>query len=88
MVLVKGKFRGNAKSLVHLIAECEVDTGNSDLAAQHDHYLYTNKNKKYLTEDEVDNSVIGQADNNDAWENLFTLIRKAVKSDSFSYFNL
>ena len=79
MVLVKGKFRGNAKSLVDLIAECEVDTGNSDLAAQHDHYLYTNKNKKYLTEDEVDNSVIGQADNNDAWEKPIYVNKKSRK---------
>jgi hypothetical protein len=29
-----------AKSLEELIAECEVDTGIEDLAAQHDHYLY------------------------------------------------
>lgn len=34
-----------AKSLEDLIAECEVDTGISDLAAQHDHYLY-GKSKK------------------------------------------
>ncbi len=32
--------RNGAKSLEDLIAECEVDTGISDLAEQHDHYLY------------------------------------------------
>ncbi len=32
--------RNGAKSLADLIAECEVDTGIEDLAAQHDHYLY------------------------------------------------
>ena len=31
---------GGAPSLETLIAECEVDTGISDLASQHDHYLY------------------------------------------------
>lgn len=33
------------KSLEDLIAECEMDTGISDLASQHDHYLY-GKSKK------------------------------------------
>jgi hypothetical protein len=29
-----------AKSLEELVAECTIDTGISDLASQHDHYLY------------------------------------------------
>lgn len=33
------------KSLEDLISECAVDTGISDLAGQHDHYLY-GKTKK------------------------------------------
>lgn len=32
--------KNGAKSLEDLIAECEVDTGISDLAEQHDYYLY------------------------------------------------
>lgn len=35
----------SSKTLEDLIAECEVDTGISDLAEQHDHYLY-GKSKK------------------------------------------
>ena len=27
-------------TLTQLLAECEIDTGVSDLASQHDHYLY------------------------------------------------
>ena len=37
--IFSGKTNG-AKSLEELIAECAVDTGISDLAEQHDHYLY------------------------------------------------
>ena len=36
---VSRKTNGS-KTLEALIAECEVDTGISDLASQHDHYLY------------------------------------------------
>jgi len=39
------KKQNGAKTLEDLIAECEVDTGIEDLAAQHDHYLY-GKSKK------------------------------------------
>ena len=31
---------GHTRPLEDLIAECEVDTGITDLASQHDHYLY------------------------------------------------
>lgn len=34
------KKKNGTKSLEDLIAKCEMDTGISDLAAQHDHYLY------------------------------------------------
>lgn len=34
------KTSGNSKTLEELIKECEVDTGITDLASQHDHYLY------------------------------------------------
>jgi hypothetical protein len=37
---ISKKTNGGAKTLEALIAECEVDTGISDLASQHDHYLY------------------------------------------------
>jgi len=36
---VSRKTNGS-KTLEALIAECEADTGISDLASQHDHYLY------------------------------------------------
>ena len=39
------KKTNGSKTLETLIAECEVDTGISDLASQHDHYLY-GKSKK------------------------------------------
>ncbi len=42
---VSAEKTNGAKSLEDLIAECEVDTGIEDLAAQHDHYLY-GKSKK------------------------------------------
>jgi hypothetical protein len=36
---IRSKENGS-KSLEDLIAECQVDTGITDLASQHDHYLY------------------------------------------------
>ena len=30
----------NGQTLTELLAQCEVDTGLTDLARQHDHYLY------------------------------------------------
>ena len=43
---VVSEKKNGKKSLEELIAECEVDTGISDLAAQHDHYLYGKPKKK------------------------------------------
>jgi len=37
---VSAEKKNGAKSLEDLIAESEVDTGISDFAEQHDHYLY------------------------------------------------
>jgi hypothetical protein len=37
---VKTEKTNGAKTLEALIEECGVDTGISDLASQHDHYLY------------------------------------------------
>jgi hypothetical protein len=34
------KQANGSKSLEDLIADCQVDTGITDLASQHDHYLY------------------------------------------------
>ena len=62
----KGKFKNGAKTLEELIVECEVDTGIEDLTAQHNKYIY--KGKRDLTEDEIDDLVIKQADNNEAWK--------------------
>lgn len=42
---VSAEKKNGALSLEDLIAECAVDTGISDLAEQHDHYLY-GKSKK------------------------------------------
>jgi hypothetical protein len=62
----KGKFKSGAKTLEELIVDCEVDTGIEDLAAQHDKYLY--KEKRDLTEDEIDDLVVRQAENDEAWK--------------------
>jgi len=66
MISAKEKFKNSVKTLEDLIAEGEVDTGITNLAAQHDKYLY--KEKKDLTEDEIDDLVTKQADNDEAWE--------------------
>ncbi len=34
------KRKNGSQSLEDLISKCEMDTGISDLASQHDHYLY------------------------------------------------
>ena len=61
------KQKKGGKTLTNLITKCEIDTGSSDLAAQHDHYLY-NTPKRKITESEIDEFLIAQAGNDDAWE--------------------